>query len=138
MTEQTNTASDSMSKDLETRSGLIRELESIQGETIEDLTFDFSNDREVEKWIPEIARPTKASNALLKIVVIVSHGALWNIPKEIEGVDLVLRIDKNRSQLKRDRERRTEILEAESPNDLLPKPNVGLDKSDFAAVKKER
>jgi hypothetical protein len=62
---------------------------------------------------------------------------LWNVGKELESIDVFIRLDKDKAQLERDKERRGDILKAVEPKELLPKPNPDIDKNDFFALKKE-
>jgi len=116
---------------------LIGELESIKGVTNKSEAFDFSSDEKVEKYIPKIVEFVKKPTTSLKAALIISHGALWNIPKELEGIDLVLRIDINETQLEYDKKRREKILNSLNLLDLLPKSNKKLNKNDVVAVRRE-
>jgi hypothetical protein len=116
----------------------IRELETIDYQGINDDAFDYSNDENVSKLIPQITQLSNEIPAEIRTVVVVGSGPLWNIPKQLSNIDLIISLDINKNQLGRNKSRREEILLAESPNDLLPVPNINIDNSDIVARAKER
>ncbi|MDD3808613.1 MAG: hypothetical protein PHG49_03905 [Candidatus Pacebacteria bacterium] len=116
----------------------ISEIELIKSPTTQGDAFVYSNDTEVAKNMPEIIKSVDNAKALFKVAVIIGSGPLWNIPKEFEGIDLVLSLDINSNQLELNRQRASEIMSAQGPDDLLPKPNNAIDAKDFIAIKKER
>lgn len=124
-------------KDIKT---IISELESIKSSTnFDEYTSDFSNDTCIAALMPEVIQTVnETTKNPLKVMVTVGSGPLWNIPKELEGIDLVISLDINPNQLQRNRQKRLEILSATSPEDLLPKPNLVVDKNNIFKVIHER
>jgi hypothetical protein len=118
---------------------LILELESIEQPSIsEEYTSDFSNDTQVAAIMPEIIESVGKEKALLRAVIMVGSGPLWNIPKELKDIDLVLSLDINRNQIQHNRQRRLEILSANKVEELLPKPKQEIDENDIYTVINER
>lgn len=105
---------------------LIQKLETLQGVTVESTPLTYSKDQEVFLQIPRIVEMVKDSRVQIKAAVIVSNGGVWSLPKEIPGIDLVLRINYNRNQITQDKQRREAILAATTVEQLLPQPSPDL------------
>lgn len=117
---------------------LISELESIPYEGIKEEAFDYSNDEDVAKLIPQIAQLSNNILGEIRSVIIVGSGPLWNIPKELNNIDLIISLDVNKNQLERNKSRIQEILSTKNPQSLLPIPNNDINQDDIVAVAKER
>jgi hypothetical protein len=119
---------------------LITQLEQIKGEHVgkESGPFDYTNDRESYLYVSAMKEAVSKSTAPLKVAVIVNHGSLWSVGKELSGVDILIRLDRDNVQLEHDKKRRQQILKASSPGDLLPQPNPTVDMQDLVQANKER
>lgn len=117
---------------------LISELENIPHQGVDSDAFDYSNDRNVVELIPQIAQLSNSIPGEIRTLVVVGSGSLWNIPKELSGIDLIISLDINRKQLERNKLRNQKILSATSTQDLFPIPNNNIGEEDIVAQAQER
>ncbi len=117
---------------------LISELEAINYQGEETDAFDYSNDQETARLMPQIIQSSNEIPGEIRTVIMVGSGPVFNIPKELSNVDLIISVDINPNQLKKNKARIQKISSAQSTHDLhpVPNPNVGDDIIEIAQERK--
>lgn len=117
---------------------IISELEILDYQGIKDNAFDYSSDEGVGEFIPQIKELSKEIPGEIRTALIIGGGPIWNIPKTLDNIDLIISLDINKEQLERNKLRKQEILSAEYTQDLFPKPNQNIDNKDIVSLAQER
>jgi hypothetical protein len=117
---------------------MISELEAINYEVVESDALNYSNDSCVSRFIPKIVESSDKIPGEIRTVIIVGSGPLWNIPRALTNIDLIISLDINKNQLDRNKTRKQEILLAKSTKELLPSPNPNIENSDIVVQAQEK